>query len=354
MQLPDPVFPATLFFPMPDRHEQKPAFDDIPLSFRTKLSAFLVEEIIHGEVCQGSLSASASFVFTLDSGRKVFAKGNHPEETSHGTQTLRQEILVYQKIPLLTEISPRYLGSVSDGDDDGWMLGLWDYLPSTERFFETESLYSLIAKYFRCDTDLSFLKPAHAQSYIGLFFSRDKKWQRFKTEPQRRQDFLSLFENQEAAGQWLQNNLDHLCCLQDRLPELCGGPQGLIHGDLRLDNILLRSSLLIIDWPNACRGPVIFDLLFLFASLESQGLGKIETHLSGFSKATGIFLPLFEQQVMAAGIAGFFAHQAFRSVPEKMPRLRWMQKSILLALLLFLARQGVIESVPRMTDQSLK
>jgi hypothetical protein len=54
---------------------------------------------------------------------------------------------------------------------------------------------------------------------------------------------------------------------------------------------------------------------------------------------------------MAACLAGYLADQARRPVPDKLPRLRWMQKTMLLSLLGFLRRAGVVDSIPRMTNQ---
>jgi sulfur relay (sulfurtransferase) complex TusBCD TusD component (DsrE family) len=53
---------------------------------------------------------------------------------------------------------------------------------------------------------------------------------------------------------------------------------------------------------------------------------------------------------MLSALAGFFADQAYRAVPPKLPRLRWMQKLMLHACLQALHRRGIVDSPPIMVD----
>lgn len=286
-----------------------------------------------GEVVHGGFSASANFVLTLEDGRKVFAKGNHPGEQAHGIQNLRQEIAVYGNARVLREIAPPYLGFVSDGDEDGWALGVWEYIEHGARPGTGEILEAL-GKWRRAEAP--GLKDCREMSYVELFFSPERKWLRLAREEKVRRNFTALFAEAGAAEGWLEKNLAALCALQAGAGKV-RAPFVPLHGDLRADNIFKGrdGKVYIVDWPNACRGPAAFDLLFLGAGLGEDLAGKEE----------GV-------PEIAAAIAGYMADMAGRAVPEKLPRLRWMQKTILLALLRYLAAVGAVESAPRMAGQT--
>src|SRR5690606_9270503 len=139
----------------------------------------------------------------------------------------------------------------------------------------------------QADVPADILLPARAQNYISGFFNNDKKWQRIKSEAATREKFLTLFENFDAGSAWLDSTLDVLVSLQEK--NVNGiYVEGLIHGDLRMDNVLFgQGRTYLIDWPNACIGPVLFDLVFLSAHLESLGIGKAEDFIAAYNAAGG-------------------------------------------------------------------
>ena len=191
------------------------------------------------------------------------------------------------------------------------------------------------------------LPSVREQVYINQFFSVEKKWQRLKNDAAIRKKFLTLFENPAAAEAWFEKSIDALAEWQIRASRL-GAPEGLVHGDLRLDNFIFTGErAYAVDWPNACFGPFVFDQMFLFSNLEAEGFGKTEELTEQFGSYISD-----DAVAMLASLSGYFADQAYREVPERMPRLRWMQKSMLLAQLKCLSRLGIIESIPRMTDEN--
>ena len=124
-----------------------------------------------------------------------------------------------------------------------------------------------------------------------------------------------------------------------------GQPECIVHGDLRLDNMLFTSSgPYVIDWPNITLGPRVFDLAFLYSSVEAFGLCPFDEALKAYNGNVS----QEDMSAMLACLSGYFAEQAYRAVPPIMPRLRWMQRSMLLAQLNQLARLGIIESPPQM------
>lgn len=335
--------------PEPSRREDKPPFDAVPAALLDKIKDLLGSPVATGDIVYGGFSPSAGYRLTLEDGRKIFAKGTHPAEMSHGAATLRQEIHAYRKIGVLKDIAPRYHGFVADGDEDGWMLGFWDYIEQSPAPLQPVQLADMLVR-MQADTDAGKnLEQAEKRNFIEFFFASDRKWKRIAAESKIREKFLTLFKDSRAADDWLSRNLSVLCALQDRIGEVSRqSPRGLLHGDLRLDNIMQdkNAHLFIADWPNACYGPAVFDVAFLCAHAAASGIAPLAALFSLYHDRGGAFISTEHRHIMICSIAGFFADQAYRQVPERLPRLRWMQKIMLISLLESLHLDGVIESIP--------
>lgn len=333
----------------PAVQEKKPGFTDLPPTIFRQIAKLTAAKIMRTDVVYGGLSAAACYVMTLDNDRRVFVKGAHPGDTSHGAANLAQEIMTYESLAILADVAPKYIGIVSDGEVDGWMLGVWEYHRNDPALYSMERVLEILPRW-QGDRAVEAAMPAAKEHvYLKLFFNGEKKWQRIRNDYAVRQKFLGLFVDRMWAEEWLGRNEAALITQQSRADKL-GGPEGLLHGDLRLDNFLFtEKETFVIDWPNASFGPLVFDLAFLFSSLEALGLGRTEEF---FSLYTGAKILDSDKAIMLSSLSGYFADHAYRDVPERMPRLRWMQKSMLLAQLKALARLGIVESPPRMKDEN--
>lgn len=331
-----------MLFPLPDAVEKKPDFTGIPADILHQLSGICGGRVVGGDVAYGGLSASASFILTTENGKRFFAKGTHPAEMAHGAANLRQEISIYQNVASLRECAPAYLGLAWGGDDSGWMLGVWEFVQHDPQLASYERMVAALRHWRNHNSAKQLLPAAREHNYIGQFLNDVKKWARLRDEEKPREKFLSLFEDAEAAVHWFKNSIARLCAEQSRAAAY-KADEGLLHGDLRRDNFLFTPSrTYTVDWPNACFGPLAFDEVFLGANLEALGYAKLEDLLTEPEGA----VPLLVAQ------SGYFADQAYRDVPAPMPRLRWMQRGMLLALLKSLGRLGIIESPPKMRGEN--
>jgi hypothetical protein len=94
--------------------------------------------------------------------------------------------------------------------------------------------------------------------------------------------------------------------LAGRLPEavaaaraaLAGVPQTLIHADLHLDNVLFRpdGAPVVLDWPDACIGPVARDVAHLFVD------GLLPAQRRAYGDA---LLRRYAQGLAARGVEGY-------------------------------------------------
>lgn len=347
-------------FQEPAGRENKPAFEDIPEDMLHRIGRRLSGEVVDGQAVYGSYSASAGYMLTMDSSLKIFAKGNHPGEMAHGAQNLRQEIAAYESLAVLKDVAPSYYSFVSDGDEDGWMLGLWEFItqdPMAHAATGLQDAMAALTAVHAYTPPADMLEPLASKNYMAQFLADEKKWRRIQDDLIVQEKFLALFEDKAQGAAWLKGALPQLVSLQEKAADGFFAT-GMIHGDLRMDNILFsQKRTLLIDWPNVCIGPRLLDLLFLCPHLESMGIGKAEDFLEIYRAAGGVAFAdatkeTDELAMMLAAISGVFADQAHRAVPEKLPRLRWMQKSMLLAQLNFLSRIGKIESPPRFAGQA--
>jgi hypothetical protein len=314
---------------------------------REKIADLVKSPVIAGRVAYGGLSSSAGYILDLADGRRIFTKGNHPEEMAHGTANLRQEIGIYQAVPALKKIAPGYIGCVGDGDEDGWMLGILECLEIVP--VEARASIGLMAETMAAwnagAPPITGLDLATEHNYLRLFFNAEKKWRRLRDEKKVRERFTALFLQKDEIEAWLNKNLDRLISQQHPIDNI--SPRGLIHGDLRLDNFLFtRQRGYAVDWANACLGPVLFDVLFLATNLEGLGLCRAEEFVAAYQDKTGIVFNTTDMIRMLSALSGYFADQAYRDVPPKLPRLRWMQKCMLKSQLEMLARLSGVDSLP--------
>jgi thiamine kinase-like enzyme len=331
----------------PAAREKKP--EGLPPAIARQLENLVHAKITGTAFAFGGLSVSAAFIFTLDDGRKVFAKGAHPGDTAHAAKNLGDEIAAYLAVDILKKVAPRYIGSVTDGKTDGWMLGAWEAVEHDPARASIARVAESLKTWQR--SGAAALPVAREHNYISQLLSPARKWSRLRDDEAVRKKFFGLFVDPGAAPAWFEKNIAALCQRQERAGKRPGG-QGLVHGDLRIDNFLFgRERSWVIDWPNACRGPLDFDLVFLSSNMEALGMGRAEDFFTACGEADCVISTALEQGDMLAALSGYFADQAYRAPVEKMPRLRWMQKSMLLAQLRYMARLGLIESPPQMIGE---
>jgi aminoglycoside phosphotransferase (APT) family kinase protein len=84
-----------------------------------------------------------------------------------------------------------------------------------------------------------------------------------------------------GAPAWAEARRGELAALEQTLPALVGG-DGVLHGDLRIDNVLIDRSgaAWLCDWTWPCLGPAWFDTVTLLLTAYASGL-DIDHHLAG-------------------------------------------------------------------------
>lgn len=334
-----------------DNTAHKPAFTDVPTRIRHDLCTMVgASAITDSSVAAGGVSASAAFILHFDNGRRLFVKGSHPGDQSHGAANLRGECMAYRSIDILRDVAPPFCGMVyaDHGDDNGWWLGAWDAVDIHARTYDAPALFDMLDDVQRYEVPASAgLAVASAHPYLSQFMTDTYKWQRLRSDATRAEKFGQCFEDADAVRVWLQSNIETLCSLQQRA-SAHAWRLGLMHGDLRCDNYIYGvlpgydARWYMIDWANAADGPLAFDRVMLAASLYAQGSCTVDQALA---LAQG-HLDADDMRLMLVMQAGYFADQIYRAPPAVMPRLRPIQKAMFAALMAMLAADGVVPALP--------
>lgn len=329
----------------------KPAFASLPQRICADLCTLVgASSIVAGDVIAGGVSASASFIVTFDNQRRVFVKGSHPGDQSHGAANLRGECMAYRALDILRDVAPPFCGMVyaDRGDDNGWWLGAWDAVEISTQPYDGDQLFALLDDVQRCDVNArDGIVVASAHPYLSQFLNDTYKWQRLRDDASRADKFAQCFADPAAVQGWLRGNIAALCDLQKRA-STHSWRFGLMHGDLRCDNFIygqlsgMSPRWYMIDWANAAEGALAFDRVMLAASLCADGACTRE-HALDFARGD---LDGDDIVLMLAMQAGYFADQIYRQPPAVMPRLRPIQKAMCGALLAMLATTGQISPLP--------
>ncbi|TDC35420.1 aminoglycoside phosphotransferase family protein [Micromonospora sp. 15K316] len=134
--------------------------------------------------------------------------------------------------------------------------------------------------------------------------------------------------------------LPELVALESRLPGYAAAGAGLIHGDLRLDNVLIdgRGAAWFCDWTWLCHGPAWFDLVTLLLTGHASGLDADDL-FARHPAAAGA--PEDALDVTLAALSGYFLTTAEAAPLTASPQIhRHHRFSGETALAWLAARQG--------------
>jgi len=307
----------------PVLREAKPAWTDVPKDAAQALEAWLGTRITEARIAWGGYGPGASFILDLADGSRRFLKAQHPGQTPEGARMLAREIEARERYPFIAEIAPAFLGAVAAGDWE-WLVfehidGAIPALPWTEA--KLEALFGALGAIFERSRHLPVDSADHVASVLP---AQSEGWHAIAEDPEIRAAFLSAFVERDAATEWLQHCLPILRPLQSAIPEL-GGPIGLMHFDLRSDNLLFRpdGSAVLLDWSDGCIAPLALELGGFAPSCIAEGGASGERLRALYSAALGSPIPDRDMAIALANFGGFFAYRIGAPWRPDMPRLRW-------------------------------
>ncbi|MBS4195163.1 phosphotransferase [Lederbergia citri] len=306
--------------------EPKPYWREVPQELREQIVEIVGSPIRRATRVFGGYGPSATFRIFLEDGKTIFAKGAGKGSISGNWDAIPNEEFVYQNINAIQSISPSYFGSVSV---DGWHLLLLEDLGGTKKVPPWSEKLGMQAVRDIASFHLRGISEGTKVEILDGDGIADN-WNTIKNNHDEWNCFLELFqEDRVEAESWLDSVIDVLMMAEKELL-LRDQPWGLIHTDIRSDNLRFRNgNLVLFDWALVRRGPLMFDVGFFFPSVEGEGGPLAESLLSEYLKVMkdgGISFPSYSAKCVAASTAGFFASRAGKPVIPPLPRLRQVQR----------------------------
>ena len=124
---------------------------------------------------------------------------------------------------------------------------------------------------------------------------------------------------------WCRERLDDLAAIEARWEETTVG-DGLIHGDVRSDNVLLADDgrVTFVDWTSTCTGAGWFEVLAMLPSVQLEGGGEPESALARAGLAD---LDVAAMLPLVAALAGYFVERGRLPDPPGLPTVRAFQRA---------------------------
>lgn len=284
---------------------------DLPEEVREWVGGVLGAPVTSAVSQPGGFSPGSADRVVTEAGARAFVKAVSPAQNPRTPELHRQEARIAARLPAGVP-APRLLGSYDDGtwvalvleDVDGrhpvtpWEAG------------ELRSVLRALESLVRHGTP----SPVADLGSAGKVLEGDfEGWSRLAEEPAADLD------------DWAVAHLAELRALAARGSAVIAGDT-LCHLDVRADNLLLRDdgSVVLIDWPWACRAAPWLDSLALLVNVELFGGHDAE-------ELIGISAPLREAPpedltAALAGLTGYFLDVARRPPSPGLPTVRAFQR----------------------------
>jgi Phosphotransferase enzyme family len=126
-----------------------------------------------------------------------------------------------------------------------------------------------------------------------------------------------------GLDEWSLRNLDRLAVLESTWRDAVAGPT-LLHCDVRSDNLLVtKSGVVFVDWPHACVGAPVFDLVAWAPSVVLEGGPAPEELLALHGPASAVDRDVVAS--LASAFSGFLVRHSLQPSPPGLPTLRAFQ-----------------------------
>jgi hypothetical protein len=136
-------------------------------------------------------------------------------------------------------------------------------------------------------------------------------------------DLAAMVQPPAGLDDWTGRHLSRLAELESGWPDALAGST-LLHCDVRSDNLLVTAAgVVFVDWPHACVGAPVFDLVAWAPSVELEG-GPPPEELLALS-VTGASSDRDAVAPLVAAFGGFLVRHSLQPSPPGLPTLRAFQ-----------------------------
>lgn len=286
---------------------------DLPAHVHAFVAEVLGSPVVQASSQTGGFSPGSADRVVTASGRRAFVKAVSPAQNEESPQLHRREAAVTAALPTVAP-APRLLASFDDGT---WVALVLDDVDGRQPAVpwvrdELEAVYAALDRLAESCTPCPVpLIPAAQDDLADLFAG----WARLAASP----------AVDRTLPPWAADHLDALVGLAAGATRAVVGDT-LVHVDLRADNLLLTAdgSVVLVDWPWACRGAGWLDAVLLSINAVLYGDHDVEALLDERPSLDGVD-PAAVTAVLA-GVAGYFFDAARRPPPLGLPTVRTFQR----------------------------
>jgi len=280
---------------------------EVPERVRAELERALGSRVVDAVNQRGGYGPSLAARCALADGGRAFIKAVSPKQNPDSPAMMRREVRNAASIPADAP-APALLHAYDDGEwialafeeVDGRLPHTpWDVAELDRVLDATLALGELVPR-----------APVHsvAKQYGAMFTG----WRT-----------LATTTRDAPMDDWCRAHLDDLARLEAGWEDATRG-DGLIHGDVRSDNVLLTDDrVYFVDWTATCTGAPWFEIVAMLPSIELEGGGEPDAVLARL----GLEIPPEKLLPLVAAIAGYFAHNGRLPDPPGLPTVRAFQRA---------------------------
>ncbi|MGW0214614.1 phosphotransferase family protein [Micromonospora chokoriensis] len=245
---------------------QRPSWSTLPATLRAAVADRLGTPVVAARVAGAGFTRGFAAVLHTAAGDRAFVKAAPAAEQPHLVEWYAREAAILDRLPAdLPAPRPRWTLY-----EAGWFVLCTDAVDGhTPRLPWTPAeLDATLTGY--AEVAAALAEPSAELTALGLPHLADLA----------RSDIL--WWEEVSAGReptpplpaWAPGRLPDLVALESILPRYAAEATGLIHGDLRVDNVLIGADgrAWFCDWTWVCSGPAWFDLAGLLITAYASGL----------------------------------------------------------------------------------
>jgi len=284
-------------------------WSDLPTFVRFTVEATLGTSVVEALGQRGGYGPSLAARCRLADGRRVFIKAVSAAQNPDSPVMMRREREIASCLPPEAP-APALLHSVDDGE---WIALVFEDIEGT--LPPTPWDPHDLARVIEATRRLGDLAPCGrlrtvAQQYGAMFTG----WRTLARE-----------DPNDIGNRWCRAHVDELAASEARWEDVTVG-DGLIHGDVRSDNVILTPDgrVVFVDWTSTCTGAGWFEVLAMLPSVELEGGGEPESVLERVG--LGHLAPTVQIPLVAA-LAGYFTDRGRLADPPGLPTLRPFQRA---------------------------
>jgi Phosphotransferase enzyme family len=280
---------------------------DVPEFVRADLERALGSAVVEAVNQRGGYGPSLAARCGLADGRRAFIKAVSPAQNPDSPGMTRREGRIAAALPADAP-APTLVHVYDDGE---WIALVFDEvdgrLPRTP--WAVDELDRVLAATLALG-DLVPRAPLHsvAAQYGAMFTG----WRTLAAEAR-----------DAPMDEWFRARIDVLAQVEAGWEDATRG-HGLIHGDVRSDNVLLTDDRVVfVDWTATCTGAPWFEVVAMLPSIELEGGGEPEAVLARL----GLDVPRENLLPLVVAIAGYFAERGRLPDPPGLPTVRAFQRA---------------------------